>query len=104
MQLIIDTLTELWLTIVVIHDVQTRVDGLLVFQREHQPTAQQSASHRTHCLVDHIEQRLTIILHRMNQLQTADGELIQSDIFIFFDTRDRGDMAYLCMLSLFEIL
>ena len=40
----------------------------------------------------------------MNQFQTADSELIQSHISIFFDTRNRGDMSYLCMLSLFEVL
>ena len=30
MQLVIDTLPELWLTIVVFHDVETRVDGFLI--------------------------------------------------------------------------
>ena len=40
----------------------------------------------------------------MNQLQTADRELIQTYILIFLDARDAGDMAYLGVLGLFEIL
>ena len=87
-QLVIDALTELRLAIVVIHDVKPLVDGFLVFQREHQPSAQHSASHRAHRLVDHIEQRLAVFLHRMDQLQRADGELVETDILILLNARD----------------
>ena len=104
MNLIIDALPELWFTVVVFHDVEAFVDRFLILQREHQPTAQQTTSHRTHRLVDDIQQRLTVILHRMNQFEAADGELIQSHIPILLNTGNRGDMAYLCVLCLFEVL
>ena len=40
----------------------------------------------------------------MNQFKAANRELIKTDIFILFNTRDRGDVPYLSMLRLFEIL
>ena len=40
----------------------------------------------------------------MYQLQTADGELIQTHVLILLNTRDRSDMSYLCVLSLLELL
>ena len=40
----------------------------------------------------------------MHQFQTADRELIQTDVSIFLDTGNRGDMAYLRVLGLFEVL
>ena len=104
MYLIIDALAELRLAIVILYHIQSLVDGLFVLKWEHQPAAQQSATHRTHRLVDDIQQRLSILLHGINQLQTADGELIQSYILIFLDARDRCDMANLGVLSLLKIL
>ena len=104
MYLFINALTEIRLAIVILHDVQTLVDGLLIFQWKHQPAAQQTTSHRTHCLIDDIKQRFAVILHGMNQLQTANRELIEPYIFVLFDARDGCDMAYLGMLCLFKVL
>ena len=64
MQLVIDTLAELWFAIVVLHDIQTFVDGLFIFKREYQPTTQHTTTHRRHCAINHVKQRLTIVLHR----------------------------------------
>ena len=55
MYLIVDTLAELWFAIVVLYHIQSLVDGFLVLEWEHQPAAQQSSTHRTHCLVDDIQ-------------------------------------------------
>ena len=104
MNLVIDTLTELWLTIIILHDVKTRINRLLVFQRKYQPTTQQATTHGAHRLVNHVEQRLAIFLHRMNELQTANRELIQTHKLIFLDAGNTGNMTDLCMLSLFKIL
>ena len=76
MQLVVDTLTEVWFTIVILHDVQTLVDGLFVLQREHHPTAQHTSTHSRHRMVDDVEQRLTVVLHRVQQLQRVYGKLI----------------------------
>ena len=67
-QLLVDTLAELRLAVVILHNVQALVDGPLVLQREHEPAAQQAAAHRRDRLVDHIEQRLAVFLHGLNQL------------------------------------
>ena len=40
----------------------------------------------------------------MDQFEAADGEFIETNIFVFFYTGDRGDMAYLRVLGLLEIL
>ena len=103
MQLLIDTLAEIWFAIVILYDVKTLIDGLHVFQGEDQPASQQSPSHRRDGLVDDIQQRLAIILHRMDQFKAADGEFIQTDILIFLNAGDAGDMAYLGVLRLFKI-
>ena len=104
MYLIVDTLAELWLAIVILYHIQSFVDRLFILQREYQPAAKQSATHRRYSFIDNIQQRLSVFLHRINQLQTTDGELIQSHVLIFFDTRYRGDMTYLCVLGLFKVL
>ena len=104
MQLFVNTLTKLWFAIVILHDVQTLIDRLLVLQGEHQPTSEHSTSHRCHCAIYHIQQRLAIILHRIQQLQRAHCKLIQTYILIFLNARDRGDMSYLCMQRLLQIL
>ena len=104
MQLIVDTLTEFRLSIIILHDVKTRVDRLLILQWEHQPTAQQTASHWTHGPVDDIQERLTVFLHRVHQLQRANGKFVQTHIPVFLNARNTCDMTYLSVLSLFEIL
>ena len=104
MQLLVDALAEVGLAVVVVHDVEPFVDGLHVFQGEHEPSPEQTASHGAHRPVDDIEQRLAVVLHGVDQFEAADGELIQSYILILLDARDRCDMAYLGVLGLFEIL
>ena len=104
MQLVVNTLAELWLAIVVLHDVQTFVDGFLVFQRKHKPATQQAASHRRHGMVNDIQQRLAVVLHGCDELQRADGELIEAHIAFFLDTRDTRNMCYLRVQRLFQIL
>ena len=104
MQLVIDTLAEVWFAIVILHNVQTLVDGFFVLQREHQPATQHTPPHRCHRMVNHIEQRLTVVLHRRDKLQRTHRKLIQTYVFVFFDTGNRGDMCYLRMQRLLQIL
>ena len=104
MQLVVDTLAEVWFTIVVLHDIQTFVDGFLVLQREYHPTTQHTTTHRRHRMVDDIQQRLTIVLHRSYQFQRTDGKLVKTHIALFLYSRDAGDMGYLRVQRLFQIL
>ena len=103
-QLLVDRLAEVGLAIVVVHDVEAFVDGPFVLQREHQPAAQQTATHRAHRPVDHVEERLAILLHRLQQFQRADGEFVEAHIFLLLDTLQRGDVCYLRVLCQFQIL
>ena len=67
-QLLVDTLTEIGFTEEVVDNIKALVDGLLVFQWEYQPATQQTATHRRHCAVDDVEQRLAVFLHGAYQL------------------------------------
>ena len=104
MNLLIHTLAEFRLTIIVIYDIQTFVDRLFIFEWKYYPATQQTASHRAHRAVYHVEQRLSVLLHRLNQFQRADSKLIQTHILILLDTRDRRDMSYLRVLCLLQVL
>ena len=104
MQLVVDALPELRLAVVVLHDVEPRVDGLLILQREHEPAAQQPAAHGRHRAVYHVEQALAVVLHRMHQLEASDGELVEPDVLILLDARDAGDVGYLRVLCLLKVL
>ena len=86
MQLVVNTLTELWLAIVIFYNVETLVDGFLVFQGEDEPATQQSTTHRGYRFINNIQQTLTILLHRIDQLQRTNSKLIQSDILVLLDT------------------
>ena len=55
MYLIVDTFAELRLAIVILYYVQSLVNGLLVLQWEHKPSAKQSSTHRRNGLIDNIE-------------------------------------------------
>src|SRR3712207_9156456 len=67
------------------HPVEPIVDGLPVLQRKHKPPPQHSATHRRGRPVDDIEQRGAIVLHRVEQLQGANGELVEAHIFLFLN-------------------
>ena len=68
-QLLINTLTEVGFTEEVVDNIEALVDGLLFFQREYQPTAQQTATHRRYRTVDDVQQRLSVFLHGADELQ-----------------------------------
>ena len=40
----------------------------------------------------------------MDQFETTNGEFVETNIFVFLDARDRGDVAYLRVLRLFKVL
>ena len=84
MQVVVDGLSERGFAEEVVDDVEALVDGLLVFQWEYEPSAQQSAAHRRHGTVDDVEQRFAVLLHGADQLEGADGKLVQPHIFLFF--------------------
>ena len=104
MQLFFDQFLEIRLTEEVFHHIQTFIDRQHIFQRKHQPTFQQTGSHRADSLINHVQQATAAIVHATHQFKAANGELIQTDVFIFFNTCQRSDMSYLGMLRHNEIL
>ncbi len=76
MQLFINDLPEVGSLEEILHNVEPIVDMLHVFQREDNPTTQHTATHRRDGTVDDVEQRFAVFLHRLKELQRADGELI----------------------------
>ena len=104
MNLLVYALAEIRFAVVILHDIQAFVDGLLVLERKDHPAAQQATTHRRHRFIDDIEQALAVFLHGINQFQRTDSKLIQTHILILFDARDRCDMPYLRVLCLLQIL
>ena len=104
MQLLFNQCLKVRLAEEILHDIQPFVNRLLIFQRKDHPAFQQTCSHRADGPVDDIEQATSAIIHITNQLKATHRKLIQTDIFVFLNTGQRGDMPNLCMLRHREIL
>ena len=104
MKLVVEKLAELRLLEEILHDVEALVDRAHILQWEYQPAAEHSAAHCRYSLVDDVEQRQTIVLHRSHQFQTSDGESVHAHELILFDARKRRDMVDLRMLGNLQIL
>ena len=55
-------------------------------------------------MVDNIQQRLAIVLHRGYQLQRTNRELIEAHIALFLNTRNARNMGNLRMQRLLQVL
>ena len=104
LQLFVDALTEIGFAEEVVDNVEALLDGLLIFQREDEPAAQQSATHRRYGTVYHVEERLAVLLHGTDQLQRSDGKLVETHVAFLLDTGDASNMTYLGVQRLFQIL
>ena len=87
MQLFFNQFLKIRLAEEIFHYVQAFINRLLILQRKNHPTFQQTRSHRADRSVDHIEQATSAIIHITNQLKATHRKLIQTDVFIFFNTR-----------------
>ena len=65
---------------VIVDDVETRLDGLDILQREDEPAAQHTSAHGCGCAVDDAEQRHTVVLHGLQQFERTYGELVEAHI------------------------
>ena len=104
MQLFFNQFFEIRLAEEVFHYVQTLINRQYIFQWKHQPTFQQAGSHRTNRFINHVQQAAASIVHAAYQLKAANGEFIQTDVLIFFNTCQRSDMSDLGMLRHDKIL
>ena len=90
MQLFFDQFFEIRLTEKIFHYIQAFIDRQYIFQRKHQPALQQTGTHRTDSLINHVQQAAASIIHAAYQLKATDREFIQ--------TCQRSDMPDLGML------
>ena len=104
MKLFFNQFLEVGLAEEILHHIQTVVDRLYILQREYQPTPHQAGSHRADGLVDNIQQTASSIVHRTHQLQAAYRKLVQADILILLNPRQRSDVGNLCVLRHDEVL
>ena len=104
MQELFDVVAQLRFAEEIFHHILTLLNGFDILEREEYPTAQESATHRTDCLVDDIEQTTSVIIHRSNQFETADSEAVESDVLLLFHTGNIPYMTYVGMLGLFEVV
>ena len=103
-QLLPYQLTELRFTEEIIHHVQPLIDGFLVLQRKKQPTPHQTGPHRRDGVVYHVQERLPPFRQRVQQLQVAHGEFIQTHITLLLYPGDGCDMPRLRVLGHVQIL
>ena len=55
-------------------------------------------------MVNDVQQRLAAFLHGANQFEGANGKLVQTDILLLLNTAQRGDVAYLRVQRVFQVL
>ena len=85
MEIVVDNLAEVGIAEECLHNVKSLVDRGYIHQWEHCPAFQHTGSHRSDCAVDDIKQRHSVVLHRLQQLKRAYGELVETHIAVFLD-------------------
>ena len=104
LQVLVHRLAERGVAVEVVHHVEPFVDAPLVPQGEHQPPAKHAPAHGADRAVDDVEQRLAVLLHGLQQLQRADGKLVEPDEALLLNARQRSDVGYLRVQRLFQVL
>ena len=74
-----------------------------LFERESHPTMEESSTHRSDRAVDDVVQRFTLFGLAVVEFEVLDGEAVEPDIFIFFDTAEVLDMSGLEVLRHIEV-
>ena len=75
-----DLLAGLRCTEKMLDNIETLVYSGRIFERKQKPAAQQTAAHRTHCTVDDSEQTTSVGIERLNQLEVAHCEAVETHI------------------------
>ena len=104
MQLLRDQLAHVWVAEEVVHHVLPLLNLAHVLEREQQPAMQHAGTHRGDGLVDDVEQRDAVLVHRGEQLQVADGELVEAYEAVLLDAAQGGDVSQLEVLCHLHIL
>ena len=104
MELLVDQMAEVRLLEEIVHHILPVGYLPHILQRKHHPSAQQSASHGGHGAVNDTQERRSVVLHGLQQLQRADGELVEAHVFFLLQTLQRGDVVDMGVLRNFEVL
>ena len=84
----------------IIYNLIAGLNLLFVFQRQRDPAAQKSRTHWRHRLVDHVNERFSVRIRGVQKFEVTDCELVEPHKLSLVDSRKRGDIIYLIVLSL----
>ena len=98
LHLVVDFIAQIRIAEQLLYNILTGSDFLGSFQREENPTGQQTSAHGGHGAVDDLTQRDTVLAHRGEQFQTAHGELVQMHVLIRLNILQLSDVAQFRML------
>ena len=74
------------------------MDRIKVKQREGEPSPQETPSHSRLCLIQDVKEALPLLsVHRIEDLQTTEGEAIEAHVVEAVNASERGDMPQLMM-------
>ena len=104
MQGIVEQFAEVGMAEEVLHDIQSLIDGAHLLEWEYYPALELASAHGTDGLVDDVEQRLTTIVHRMDELKATHGVAVEAHITLLLDARECGDMLNLCMQGYLQVV
>ena len=104
MELLVGHLTEVRLAEEVLHYVQTVFYLPCVLQRKDYPALQHTSAHRRYGAVDDVEQRRPVLLHGVQKLERAYGELVEPHIPLLLYACERRDVRDVRVLGHLEIL
>ena len=88
----------------VLHHVQAVLYLPYVLQREHRPPLQHASAHGCDGAVDDVEQRRSVLLHGVEKLERAYGELVEAHITLLLNARERRYVRQMGVLGHLEIL
>ena len=69
----------------IFHHVEALGDGFGILQGEDDPSAEHPAAHCGDGVVDDVEQRHPLVLHRTDEFEGVNGEFVEPDIFLLLN-------------------
>ena len=104
MQGIVEQFAEVGMAEEVLHNIQSLIDGAHLLEWEYYPALEQTGTHGADGLVDDVEQRLTTIVHRMDELKATHGVAVEAHITLLLDARECGDVLDLSVQGHLQVM
>ena len=88
----------------IIHHLIACLYLLFVLQRQRDPAAQETRTHWRDSLVDDVNKRFSVRIRGVQKFQITYRELVEPHKLPLVDSRKRGDIIYLIVLGLMQIM